>query len=171
MEQKRYINPLTDYGFKKVFGDEEVMKAFLTDLLEPQSPIQTITFLDKERPADTKYEHGIVYDMYCQTEDGKKFIVEMQNRSQINFSDRILLYLSRSLAAQTAQAIPDWDYRLTPVYGIFFLNFNLKGFEPRELRTIQLKVDETGEIFSDKLKAYTLELPGYKNNLHRQCNN
>ena len=33
-----YINLLTDYGFKRVFGDEEVMKAFLTDLLQPKSP-------------------------------------------------------------------------------------------------------------------------------------
>ena len=46
--ESRYINILTDYGFKRVFGDEEVMRAFLTDLLQPKSPISTITFLDKE---------------------------------------------------------------------------------------------------------------------------
>ena len=38
----RYMNPLTDYGFKKLFGDKEVMRAFLTDLLEPKSPIAEI---------------------------------------------------------------------------------------------------------------------------------
>ena len=46
--ESRYINILTDYGFKRVFGDEEVMRAFLTDLLQPKSPISKITFLDKE---------------------------------------------------------------------------------------------------------------------------
>ena len=45
--ENRYINVLTDYGFKKVFGDKEVMTAFLTDLLQPKSPIADITFLDK----------------------------------------------------------------------------------------------------------------------------
>ena len=29
----RYLNPLTDYGFKKVFGEKDIMIAFLTDLL------------------------------------------------------------------------------------------------------------------------------------------
>ena len=55
MEQikAKYINPLTDYGFKKIFGDEAVMKAFLTDLLEPKSPIASITFIDKESLGDT----------------------------------------------------------------------------------------------------------------------
>ena len=28
--EARYINPLTDYGFKKIFGDEEIMRAFLS---------------------------------------------------------------------------------------------------------------------------------------------
>ena len=53
-QEYRYINPLTDYGFKKVFGDEEVMTAFLTDLLEPKSPIVDITFLDKEMNAQNE---------------------------------------------------------------------------------------------------------------------
>lgn len=29
-----YTNPLTDFGFKKIFGDGEVMRSFLNDLLE-----------------------------------------------------------------------------------------------------------------------------------------
>lgn len=41
-KEPRYINPLTDYGFKRIFGDSEVMTAFLTDLLEPESAIVEI---------------------------------------------------------------------------------------------------------------------------------
>ena len=81
MAQSRYINPMTDYGFKKVFGDKEIMTAFLTDLLEPSSPIAELTFLDKELTAETHYERGVIYDLLCQTEDGRRFIVEMQNKS------------------------------------------------------------------------------------------
>lgn len=43
MVRSRYINPMTDFGFKKVFGDKEIMTAFLTDLLEPESPIKELT--------------------------------------------------------------------------------------------------------------------------------
>ena len=34
--------------------------------------------------------------------------------------------------------------------------------KPQAIRTIQLRVDETGEIFSEKLKAFTLELVDFK---------
>ena len=167
--ENRYINVLTDYGFKKVFGDKEVMTAFLTDLLQPKSPIQDITFLDKEHDGMAEYERGVIYDLLCQTEDGEEFIVEMQNRNQAQFSDRIIYYLSRSFSSQGEKGNVAWDFRLKPVYGIFFLNFHLKGFEQRTVRTVQLKVEETGELFSDKLKVFTLELPNYRKMKEEDC--
>ena len=167
--ENRYINVLTDYGFKKVFGDKEVMTAFLTDLLQPKSPIQDITFLDKEHDGMAEYERGVIYDLLCQTEDGEEFIVEMQNRNQAQFSDRIIYYLSRSFSSQGEKGNVAWDFKLKPVYGIFFLNFHLKGFEQRTVRTVQLKVEETGELFSDKLKVFTLELPNYRKMKEEDC--
>ena len=165
----RYINLLTDYGFKRVFGDEEVMTAFLTDLLQPKSPISKITFLDKELDGLSQYERGVVYDLLCRTEDGGEFIVEMQNRSQPHFADRILYYLSRSLSSQVERGDKEWDFSLKPVYCICFLNFHLKGFKPRTQRTVQLKVKETEEVFSDKLKVFTLELPDYRSMCEEDC--
>ena len=165
----RYINLLTDYGFKRVFGDEEVMTAFLTDLLQPKSPISKITFLDKELDGLSQYERGVVYDLLCRTEDGGEFIVEMQNRSQPHFADRILYYLSRSLSSQVERGDKEWDFTLKPVYCICFLNFHLKGFKPRTQRTVQLKVKETEEVFSDKLKVFTLELPDYRSMCEEDC--
>lgn len=145
------------------------MTAFLTDLLEPKSPIVGITFLDKEMNAQTEYERGVIYDLRCRTADGGEFIVEMQNKSQTHFSDRIIFYLSRSFSTQEEKGSTDWDFELKPVYGIFFLNFHLNGFKPATLRTVQLKVEETGELFSDKLRAYTLELPEYRNKNEEDC--
>ena len=172
MERKtenRYINLLTDFGFKRVFGEKDIMMAFLTDLLQPKSPIADITFLDKELGGMSEYERGVVYDLLCHSEDGTDFIVEMQNRSQAYFSDRILYYLSRSFSEQGVKGDAKWNYRLTPVYGIFFLNFHLSGFRPLSVRTVQLKVDETGELFSDKLKVFTLELPDYRTKTEADC--
>lgn len=167
--QNRYINALTDYGFKKIFGDKEVMIAFLTDLLLPKTPIEDVIFLDKELGGVSEYDRGVVYDLLCKTIDGNEFIVEMQNRSQIHFSDRIIFYLSRSFSDQEERGNSDWDFQLKPVYGIFFLNFHLRGFKPLTLRTVQLKVDETGELFTDKLKVFTLELPDYRKMREEDC--
>lgn len=167
--QNRYINALTDYGFKKIFGDKEIMIAFLTDLLLPKTPIEDVIFLDKELGGVSEYDRGVVYDLLCKTIDGNEFIVEMQNRSQIHFSDRIIFYLSRSFSDQEEKGNSDWDFQLKTVYGIFFLNFHLRGFKPLTLRTVQLKVDETGELFTDKLKVFTLELPDYRKMREEDC--
>ena len=158
----RYLNPLTDYGFKKVFGEKDIMIAFLTDLLNPKSEIEDIIFLDKDLVADGEEMRGVIYDLRCRTADGSEFIVEMQNKGQLNFSDRILYYLSRSISTQVHKGGSTWDYELNPVYGVFFMNFHMKGLKPQTIRTIQLKIDETGELFSEKLKAFTLELPDFK---------
>ncbi|MDO4991519.1 MAG: Rpn family recombination-promoting nuclease/putative transposase [Prevotellaceae bacterium] len=167
--QNRYINALTDFGFKKIFGDKEIMIAFLTDLLLPKTPIEDVIFLDKELGGVSEYDRGVVYDLLCKTIDGNEFIVEMQNRSQIHFSDWIIFYLSRSFSDQEEKGNSDWDFQLKPVYGIFFLNFHLRGFKPLTLRTVQLKVDETGELFTDKLKVFTLELPDYRKMREEDC--
>ena len=138
------------------------MIAFLTDLLNPKSPIEDVIFIDKDIVADSEEIRGVIYDLRCRTADGGEFIVEMQNKGQLNFSDRILFYLSRSFSSQEYKGNSTWDYELNPVYGVFFMNFHMKGLKPQSIRTIQLKVDETGEVFTEKLKAFTLELPDYK---------
>lgn len=157
----RYLNPLTDYGFKKVFGEKDIMIAFLTDLLNPASPIEDVIFLDKEMEADGEDMRSVIYDLRCQTQDGGEFIVEMQNKGQSHFSNRILYYLSHAISEQGEKGT-SWNFDLHPVYGVFFLNFHMKGLKPQAIRTIQLRVDETGEIFSEKLKAFTLELVDFK---------
>ena len=157
----RYLNPLTDYGFKKVFGEKDIMIAFLTDLLNPVSPIEDVIFLDKEMEADGEDMRSVIYDLRCKTQDGGEFIVEMQNKGQKHFSNRILYYLSHAISEQGEKGT-SWNFDLHPVYGVFFLNFHMKGLKPQAIRTIQLRVDETGEIFSEKLKAFTLELVDFK---------
>ncbi len=157
----RYLNPLTDYGFKKVFGEKDIMIAFLTDLLNPVSPIEDVIFLDKEMEADGEDMRSVIYDLRCKTQDGGEFIVEMQNKGQSHFSNRILYYLSHAISEQGEKGT-SWNFDLHPVYGVFFLNFHMKGLKPQAIRTIQLRVDETGEIFSEKLKAFTLELVDFK---------
>lgn len=165
----RYLNPLSDFGFKRNFGDAEIMKAFLTDLLGLSSEIKSIKHLDKERQSKTLKGRGVVFDLLCETADGSRFIVEMQKRYQRYFSDRIVYYLSREIASQQKSGEVDWNYELMPVYGVFFLNFHLSNLEQRNLRTIKFTVQETGEVLTNKVTAYTLELPLYDGKPDREC--
>lgn len=185
-EPRLYINPMTDYGFKRIFGDEKVTTAFLNDLLNPEPRIQNVIFLNKEEQAENEDGKGVVYDMRCKLEDGSEIIIEMQNREQMYFRDRIVYYLSRSITPQghkgrienagkkdkKGQPIKEsWDFKLKPVYGVFFLNFCIDGLTPCMVRTVQMKVTETGEVFNDKVRAYTIELPLIKDKRPEDCNN
>ena len=62
-----YVDPLSDIGFKIIFGRENVMRAFLNDLIQPKSPIRKVIFLDKEMKSGAFDGRGIVYDMRCKT--------------------------------------------------------------------------------------------------------
>ena len=168
-----YINPMTDFGFKKIFGDAEIMKAFLNDVIQPVSPIEKVTFLDKEMLPEKDDQRGVLYDLLCKTEDESEFLVEMQNAPQEKFSDRVIFYLSRSISRQGYRGKlrnHKWDYELRPVYGVFLLNFHLERRNPQKLRTLHVTVDEDNHrIFSDKLSAYMIELPCIKGKKEEDC--
>lgn len=157
----RFINPYSDYGFKLLFG-REVSKVllidFLNDLLVGERAIVDLTFLNNEQLPAYQEGRGIIYDVYCTTDTGEKIIVEMQNRSQVNFKNRALFYLSKAIVNQ-GETGADWRFDVKAVYGVFFMNFLLDG-EKQKLRTDVILADrETGELFSDKLRQIFLALP------------
>mgnify|MGYP002773222424 FL=1 len=81
----KYINPFTDWGFKRLFGQEfskPLLISFLNDLLVGELHVKDLTFRDKELLPPTKDQRGIICDVYCETDTGDRFIVEMQNRWQ-----------------------------------------------------------------------------------------
>ena len=107
---------------------------------------------------ETKDMRGIIYDIYCTTDQDEHIIVEMQNRYQEHFLDRSLYYASRAIVSQGVKG--DWDYRLSPVYTVCFMNFNVDSKSPKNFRTdIFLTDKETGQVFSDNLRMIYLMLP------------
>ena len=79
----KYINPFTDIGFKRIFGQEfskPLLIDFLNNLLVGERQIVDITFLDKEQPGEFADDRSLIYDIFCRTSDDEHIIVEMQNR-------------------------------------------------------------------------------------------
>lgn len=158
-----FINPFTDVGFKKIFGQEmtkDLLIDFLNDLLIDEKTICDISFLDKELLPEFMGDRGVIYDIYCTTESGEQFIVEMQNRQQVNFRERALYYLSRTVSHQGERG-GDWRFSLKAVYGVFFMNFRLDD-TPHKLRTDVILADrDTHEQFCDKMRFIFIELPSF----------
>ena len=159
----QFINPFTDVGFKRIFGQEinkDLLIDFLNALLEGEKRVKDIRFLDKELLPAYRRDRGVIYDVYCTDESGEQFIVEMQNREQANFRERALYYLSRTVAAQGERGV-SWQFDLKAVYGVFFMNFRLAG-ATHKLRTDVVLADrDTHETFTDKMRYIFLELPSF----------
>ncbi|MDM8199587.1 Rpn family recombination-promoting nuclease/putative transposase, partial [Mediterranea massiliensis] len=98
--------------------------------------------------------------IYCTDTNGEQFIVEMQNREQTYFRERALYYVSRTISRQGERGM-HWQFDLKAVYGVFFMNFVLKG-SAHKLRTDVILADrDTHEQFSDRMRMIFLELPSF----------
>ena len=164
----RYINPFTDWGFKRLFGQEfskDLLINFLNDLFEGEFQIKDVTFKDKEQLGDTNDLRGCIFDIYCVTDDGKHFIVEMQNRWVPFFVNRSIYYASKAFVAQRkkfdeAGVRTAILYQFVPVYVVCIMNFMPKEHEVTKFRTdVALREKSSDSIFSDKLRFIYLSLP------------
>ena len=111
----KYVNPLSDWGFKRLFGTEmnkDLLLEFLRDLF-PERDIRDIAYLKNERQNLTERERDSVFDVMCVSADGTQFVVEMQKRSQRYFRDRALYYAAHPIIEQGSRG--GWNYRLNPV--------------------------------------------------------
>ena len=166
-----FIHPLTDWGFKKIFGDKELLIDFLNSLLEGERVITELEYLNTEQLSEEYDGRRTVYDLYCKTDTGEYIIVEMQNREQTFFKDRALYYMSQSVVKQ-AQKGKGWRFNITAVYGIYFVNFLLDKNEPDEhfCKDIAMIDKHTGKVFNNKFRQIYIELPRFMKS-EADCNN
>ena len=176
--RERYINPYTDFGFKKLFGTEmnkDLLISFLNAFFEGErAEIEDLQYLNAEHLGDGYGERlrvgelcsGIrraVFDVYCKSKDGSHFIVEMQKAEQTYFKDRSIYYSTFAIREQAPKG--EWDYRLDKIYTVSLLNFELSkddGMPDRVCRTIKLMDTETHSVFYDKLAYIYIELPRFR---------
>jgi predicted transposase/invertase (TIGR01784 family) len=163
----KYLNPFTDFGFKKIFG-EEASKPLLLDFLNALLPIRDkiidLTFKNNEQLGQTQLDRKAIYDIYCENEKGEKFIVELQKAKQNYFKERTIYYSTFPIREQAEKG--EWNYNLKAVYCIGILDFTFDDYETElekneVVHTIQLK-NQHGKTFYDKLTFIYLEMPNFK---------
>jgi predicted transposase/invertase (TIGR01784 family) len=187
----KYINPYTDFGFKKLFGsplNKDLLIGFLNALFEeakqiPGDKILDVKYLSNEELGRTQYDRKAVFDVLCETEKGVKFHLEMQNVFQAFFIDRTIFYAARSIQNMSKRDSAKkgrWDFQLQKLYSINLLNFTFKEKEKNDaddnntkeivneisdddlMHCVMLKNVKTNRIFYDKLVFIYLEMPKFQ---------
>ena len=163
---EKYINPFTDYGFKKLFGEElnkDILLDFLNELLkEEQGLIKNLTYLKTEPLGVSEIGRKAIFDICCENEKGEKFIVELQKTKQNFFKDRTVYYSTFPIREQAKRA--DWDFELKAIYTIAILDFvfDADKSEPNKFRyDVKLTDIETKSVFYNKLTFIYLEMPKF----------
>ena len=162
----KYINPYTDFGFKKLFGTEankDLLIDFLNELVDKKHKITDLTFKNNENPGELSEDRKAIFDIYCETVSGEKIIIEMQ-KAKINFfKDRAVFYTTFPIREQAEKG--EWNFKLKPVYCIAILDFEFdKDLKNKDYKNIVTLKNQYCEEFYDKLKYIFIEMPRFNKN-------
>jgi predicted transposase/invertase (TIGR01784 family) len=164
--KSKYINPFTDFGFKKIFGEEaskELLIDFLNALIPQANKIIDLKFKSTEHLGLREADKYAIFDIYCENESNEKFIVELQKAKQNYFKDRTIYYSTFPIREQAEKG--QWNYNLSAVFCIGILDFTFDDYEnePEKsevVHTIKLK-NQHGKTFYDKLTYIYVEMPNF----------
>ena len=177
MEKKReiyYIDPMVDYGFKKIFKESGKKQLIIRPLNAIFGlDITDIDIRESEQIGLTEQERKATYDMHCGTRDGQSFIIEVQLADQTFFMERAIFYSSRTISHKAEQG--PWDYDLKPVFFLGFLNFDIRHLEPEKadpdqfIHKYSLLVEQTNELMSRALRFAFMEVARFDKPIE-ECN-
>ena len=185
----KYINPMVDFGFKKIFKESGKKQLLIRPLNEIFGlDIVDINIRESEQIGLVREAHRVSYDLLCTDTGGNRFIVEVQLADQKFFQERALFYtavpIAKSMPKRPAKPKKKkdqvkkkrfrWNYNYPPVFFLALLNFDL----PRRSRAqrdpeqyihlFSLRDEQTGELMTDRLRFAFLEVARFDKTME-QC--
>ena len=162
----KYINPFTDFGFKKIFGEQaskELLIDFLNALIPQANKIIDLNFKNTEHLGQKELDRNAIFDIYCENQSNEKFIVELQKAKQNYFRERTIYYSTFPIREQAEKG--EWNYNLNAVFCIGILDFTFNDYESEPeksevVHTIKLK-NQHGNTFYEKLTYIYIEMPNF----------
>ena len=165
-----FVNPFTDFGFKRLFGEEPnkgLLISFLNTLLPAKHQIKELQYTKNEYQGYSALDRKAIFDLNCISTTGERFIVELQKAKQNFFKDRSVYYATFPIQEQAIKG--DWDFKLAAVYTVGILDFifeeDVKNHDTEVVHFIQLK-NQHHRVFYDKLTFIYLTLPQFKKSLN-----
>ena len=170
----KYINLLTDFGFKRIFADErnkDLLIHFLNAVMRFQGiKIKDITYKNTEFVGEYEQDRKIILDLYCISEKGEHFIIEVQRAEQEFFKKRLLFYASRLIQEQGIKG-EEWNYNFKGVYSIAILDFDMTEEDKDILNTYRILNEKTHKLFLHDFGIIIINLTRFKKKEHELKSN
>ena len=166
VQSTRYIDPMVDSAFKRIFGSDsnkDLLIAFLNEIFKGRRLIVDLVFNKNEYPGEISMEGGAIFDLTCTDEHGAHFLIEVQRGRQKYFKQRAVFYASRLITNQVPKGRrSDWGYALNAVYVIALLGNSLSDHPAHQyLHDICLMDINTNKIFYEELGYIIIELGSF----------
>ena len=160
----KYINPMIDWAFKKIFKDSGNKQLLIRPLNEIfKLRIADLEIRESEQLGSSQENRNASFDLFCTSRDGEQFIIEIQLSRQVYFLERALFYTSLTISQAATKG--DWNYNVPPVFFLGLLNFDfrkLKGHSDSDtsqfIHRFSLNNAESGEQMTDKLQFVFMEI-------------
>ena len=163
-----YIDPLTDFGFKRIFGNKALLIDFLNEVLNINGGIADLTYAPTIRTGLSKDDRTAIFDLYCTTGTGEHIVVEMQTVFHKNYKQRTIFYLARLIQEQAKRG-KNWDFSMPAIYQIIIVNFEIDKELKKEnfLSRIKFMYEDINKPYYDDATIVYLELPLFKKKINQ----
>jgi predicted transposase/invertase (TIGR01784 family) len=147
-----------------VFGENKALLIdFLNVVIQKEQKIDSIEYLQPEQMTKWKYDRRAIFDIYCKSTQGERFIVELQIAQQQFFMERLLFYLSFPIQNSIKRGAK--EFAMKPLYCVAILDFPF--FEDEQyINHVSLIREETNQKVTDVLNIIMIELPKFNKQLN-----
>ena len=163
-----FINPKTDYAFKKIFGSsesKEILISFLNALIYESNPtIEDLEIINPNLPPKLEGLKDSYLDVKAQLIDGTLVIIEMQVLNVQSFGKRVFYNAAKTYAFQLEAA---QGYRLLkPVIALTITDFEMfPESEEFNSRFVLKEVNKNFTYPENELDLVFVELPKFTKKL------
>lgn len=160
----RFLNPKTDYAFKKIFGSDasrDILISFLNAVLglDGLEAIVEVTILDPYQAPRIKGWKDSFVDVRARDERGRSFIVEMQVLVSHGFEKRVLFNACKAYVGQIGSAE---EYgKLVGVIAITITDFVMYPGLREIVSSFRLRAAENPDIVHQDMELVFVELPKF----------
>ena len=159
-----FLNPKTDYAFKKIFGSDasqDILVSFLNAVLDlsGDDAIVEVTILDPRLVPKIEGMKDTYLDVRVKDQRERAYIVEMQVLNVEGFEKRVLYNACKAYVNQLGKGDP--YHILSDVVAVTITDFTMFPDLERVVSCFRLRADENPAICQKDLELVFAELPKF----------
>ena len=162
-----FINPKTDFAFKKIFGSEQskdILISFLNAMLyDGQDTIVDLQILDPYQAPRIQGIKDSFLDIKVQLHNKRTIIIEMQVLNVLGFDKRVLYNAAKAFSIQLDAG--ESYTQLNPVVALTIADFELFPGSSKVISSYSLTEKDDKRRYSDDIELVFVELPKFKKTL------